>query len=200
MGFRAHDNLIFAKPKCHFDACKWNAWSSMTGQCNAVTDRKLTTAGCASLVAALLLVGSAAAQEVPEQPEPPLARPGIFDVIERWFEDSKARIDNQVKGTQQAIEDAAKDAAKAGQAGGAMLGFPGSKVARGRVRCAVAPNGAPDCVEAANALCRSKGYGPGKSVEINTADKCPTWVWLSGQRAPEGTCTTETFVLQATCQ
>jgi hypothetical protein len=168
----------------------------MTGHCNAIADGKLTTAGCASLLAALLLVGTAAAQEAPQQAEPPFARPGIFDVIERWFEDSKARIDNQVKGTQQAIE----DAAKAGQAGGAMLGFPGSKVARGRVRCAVAPNGAPDCVEAANALCRSKGYGPGKSVEINTADKCPTWVWLSGQRAPEGTCTTETFVLQATCQ
>jgi hypothetical protein len=175
-------------------------WSSMTGHCNAFADRKLVTAGRVSLLLVLLLVGTAAAQEAPEPAEPPFARPGIFDVIERWFEDSKAQIDNQVKGTQQAIEGAAKDAAKAGQAGGAALGFPGSKVARGRVRCAVAPNGAPDCLEAANALCRSKGYGPGKSVEINTADKCPTWVWLSGQRAPEGTCTTETFVLQATCQ
>ena len=93
-----------------------------------------------------------------------------------------------------------QDAAKAGEAGGAMLGWPGSKVARGRVRCAVAPNGAPDCVEAANALCRSKGYGPGKSRDVNTVNKCPTWVWLSGQPAPEGTCTTETFVLQAACQ
>jgi hypothetical protein len=156
----------------------------------------VTAAGCASLLLALLLVGTAAAQEAPEQAEPPVARPFIFGVIERWFEDSRAKI----KDTQQAIEGAAKDAAKAGQAGGAMLGLPGSKVARGRVRCAVAPNGAPDCVEAANALCRSKGHGPGKSLEINTTDKCPTWVWLSGQRPPEGTCTTETFVLQATCQ
>jgi hypothetical protein len=64
----------------------------------------------------------------------------------------------------------------------------------------VAPNGAPDCVEAAHALCRSKGHGPGKSLEVNTVNKCPTWVWLSGQPAPEGTCTTETYVLQATCQ
>jgi hypothetical protein len=168
----------------------------MTGPCNAFADRKVTTAGCASLLLALLLVGTAAAQEAPEPAESPVARPFIFDVIERWFEDSRAKI----KDTQEAIEGAAKDAAKAGQAGSAALGWPGSKVARGRVRCAVAPNGAPDCVEAANALCRSKGYGPGKSVEINTADKCPTWVWLSGQRAPEGTCKTETFVLQATCQ
>jgi hypothetical protein len=170
----------------------------MTGHCSVSADRKLTTAGRASILLALLLVGTAAAQEAPEQAEPPpLPRPGIFDVIERWFEDSRAKI----KDTQQAIEGAAKDAAdKAGQASGGMLGLPGSKVARGRVLCAVAPNGAPDCVAAANSLCRSKGYGPGKSVEINTADKCPTWVWLSGQRAPEGTCTTETFVLQATCQ
>src|SRR5262245_56207531 len=102
MGFRARDNLIFAKPKCHFGACKWNVWSSMTGHCNAFTDGKLMTAGCAGLLAALLLVGTAAAQEAPEQAEPPFARPGIFDVIERWFEDSKTRIDNQVKGTQQA--------------------------------------------------------------------------------------------------
>jgi hypothetical protein len=183
----------------------------MMGHCNAFAVRKLTTAVHASLLLALLLAGAAAAQEAPEPAEPPVARPGIFDVIERWFADSKAQIDNQIKGTQQAIEGAAKgtqqviegaakDAAKAGQAGGAMLGLPGSKLAQGRMRCALAPNGAPDCIEAAKALCRSKGHGPGKSLEVNTTDKCPTWVWLSGQPAPEGTCTTETYVLRATCQ
>jgi hypothetical protein len=180
-----------------------NAWSSMSEHCNAFADGRLTvlTVGRASVLFALLLVSTAVAQEAaPEPTEPPVARPGIFDVIGRWLEDSKTQIDNQVKGTQQAIEGAAKDAAKAGQAGSAMLGWPGTKVARGRVRCAVAPNGAPDCVEAANSLCRSKGYGPGKSVDVNTVNKCPTWVWLSGQPAPEGTCTVETFVLQATCQ
>jgi hypothetical protein len=179
---------------------RWNVWSSMTGHCNRFADETLTRAGCASLLLASLLVGTAVAQEAPGPAEPPVARPGIFDVIERWFEDSKAQIDNQIKGTQQAIEGAAKDAAKAGQAGSAILGLPGSKVAQGRVRCVVAPNGAPDCVEAAHGLCRSKGYGPGKSLEVNTVNKCPTWVWLSGQPAPEGTCTTETYVLQATCQ
>jgi hypothetical protein len=172
----------------------------MTGHYNRFADGTLTRAGCASLLLALLLVGTAAAQEGSAPAEPPVARPGIFDTIERWFEDSKAQIDNQIKGTQQAIEGAAKDAAKAGQAGSAILGLPGSKVAQGRVRCVVAPNGAPDCVEAAHGLCRSKGYGPGKSLEVNTVNKCPTWVWLSGQPAPEGTCTTETYVLQATCQ
>jgi hypothetical protein len=175
-------------------------WSSMMRRCNEFADSKLATPTAAGLLLALLVVGTAVAQEASEQAEPPpplVARPGIFDVIERWFEDSRSKI----KDTQQVIEGAAKDAAdKAGQASGGMLGLPGSKVARGRVRCTVAPNGAPDCAEAANALCRSKGFGPGKSVDINTADKCPTWVWLSGRPAPEGTCTTETFVLQAACQ
>jgi len=159
-----------------------------------------------ALALALLISGAAAAQDTEQRTEPlPNAAPppsGMFETLGRWLEDSKARIDNQIKGTADAAKDAAKDAAeKAGQATtGLMLGWPGTKVAQGRVRCAVAPNGAPDCTEAANALCRSKGYGPGRSMDINTAEKCPTWVWLSGRPAPEGTCKVETFVLQAACQ
>ena len=60
--------------------------------------------------------------------------------------------------------------------------------------------GCVSVAEAANALCRSKGFKLGKILDINTAQKCPTWVWLSGQPAPEGTCTAETFVLGAACQ
>jgi len=153
----------------------------------------------------LLVAGAAAAQETEQRTEPPpSAAPPPFGVLEtlgRWLEDSKARIDSHIKNTTDAAKDAAKDAAeKAGQATTGIVLWPGSKVAHGRVRCAVAPNGAPDCTEAANALCRSKGYGPGKSLEINTAEKCPTWVWLSGRPAPEGTCKIENFVLQAACQ
>jgi len=161
---------------------------------------RAATAWSAALVLALLAVGIVRAQDAEEPP--PAAQPGLFDVIGRWLEDSKARIDNHIKNTTDAAKDAAKDAAeKAGQAtSGIVLGWPGTKVAQGRVRCAVAPNGAPDCTEAANALCRSKGFGPGKSLEVNTAQKCPTWVWLSGRAPPEGTCTIENFVLQAACQ
>jgi hypothetical protein len=169
----------------------------MTGHRNAIPGRqvKAATASCAALVLALLAAGAVRAQDTEPPPE---AQPGLFDVIGRWLEDSKARIDNHIKNT----TDAAKDAAeKAGQAtNGLKLGWPGTKVAQGRVLCAVAANGAPDCAEAATALCRSKGFGPGKAIDINTADKCPTWVWLSGRPPPEGTCVTQTFVLQAACQ
>jgi hypothetical protein len=161
---------------------------------------KAATAWSTALVLALLAMGVVRAQDTEEPP--PAAQPGLFDAIGRWLEESKARIDNHIKNTTDAAKDAAKDAAeKAGQAtSGLVLGWPGTKVAQGRVRCAVAPNGAPDCTEAANALCRSKGFGPGKSLEVNTAQKCPTWVWLSGRPPPEGTCTIENFVLQAACQ
>jgi len=169
----------------------------MTGHRNAIPGRQVraATAWCAALVLALLAAGAVRAQDTEPPPE---AQPGLFDVIGRWLEDSKARIDNHIKNT----TDAAKDAAeKAGQAtSGLKLGWPGTKVAQGRVLCAVAANGAPDCAEAATALCRSKGFGPGKAIDINTADKCPTWVWLSGRPPPEGTCVTQTFVLQAACQ
>jgi hypothetical protein len=179
---------------------------SMTGYSNGNRGRifgrqtRAATAWSAALVLALLAVGVVRAQDTEEPP--PAAQPGLFDVIGRWLEDSKARIDNQIKNTTDAARGAAKDAAdKAGQAtNGLVLGWPGTKVAQGRVRCAVAPNGAPDCTEAANTLCRSKGFGPGKSLEVNTAQKCPTWVWLSARPPPEGTCTIENFVLQAACQ
>src|SRR3954452_14283308 len=103
----------------------------MTGHCKAFAAKKATTGGCASVLLALLLAGTAAAQEATEPAQPPVDRPGIFDVIERWVEGTHQAIEGAAKGTQQAIEGAAKDAAKAGQAGGAMLGFPGSKVAQG---------------------------------------------------------------------
>jgi hypothetical protein len=186
----------------------------MSGYRSAGSDRgvKVVSARRVAFALALLVAGAAVAQvaamaqETEQRTEPPpnAAPPpfGVLETLGRWLEDSKARIDNQIKSTADAAKDAAKDAAeKAGQATtGIMLGWPGTRVAQGRVRCAVAPNGAPDCTEAANALCRSKGFGPGKSMDINTAEKCPTWVWLSGRPAPEGTCKVETFVLQAACQ
>ena len=133
-----------------------------------------------------------------EQPQPsPAVQPWLLDALGRWFGDSKTRLDEQFKST----ADAAKSAADAaGQATGAILGLPGTRIVIGRERCAIAPNGAPDCAPAANALCRSKGLGAGRGLDINSAEKCPTWVWLSGRTPPEGACVTETFVLRALCQ
>lgn len=158
---------------------------------------RLAAMSCVVLIAAAAFAQNPQSEPQAEPDQPPVSRPSFFETIGRWLGDSKAMLDEQLKNT----TDAAKEAAgAAGQATGTILGLPGTRVAIGRERCAVAPNGAPDCAAAADALCRSKGFGPGKSLDINTAQKCPTWVWLSGRPAPEGACVTETFVLRAMCR
>ena len=139
------------------------------------------------------------------QPAAPVPfQPGFIDVLERLLGDSKTRIDEQFKTTTDAAKgavDAARDAARAAsQATDTIVGLPGTRVVNGRERCTVSANGAADCAVAANALCKSKGFGNGRGLEINTAQKCPAWVWLSGKTPPEGTCTNETFVTRAACQ
>jgi hypothetical protein len=149
----------------------------------------------AALACAALAAGSASAQE-PQQ-APPSQPPNFVDVIGRWLGDSKARIDEQIKKS----TDAAKDAAsKAGQATDAIVGLPGTRIVNGRERCTAAANGAPDCMAAANALCRAKGFANGRQLDVNTSERCPAWVYLSGRSAPPGTCTTDTFVTRAVCQ
>ncbi len=195
----------------------------MTGQWNkAGSDRRPNSRGAAACVAAaaamFLVAAGARAQEAQSQAQPPIQpqaqpptppqaqpapqqppafQPGFLDVLGRWIGDSKSKIDEQLKST----TDAAKDAADAaGQATGVILGLPGTRIVLGRARCAVAPNGGADCANAANALCRSKGFGAGRGLDIDSAQKCPAWVWLSGRAPPEGVCTTETFVVRAVCQ
>ena len=181
-------------------------------------DRRSTFCGVrarlVALTVALLAAGPALAQDgqPPSQaesesqadpqpqaqsPQPPAFQPGFLDALGRWLGNSKATLDEGIKGTTGVAKDAAE---AAGQATGVILGLPGTRVVNGRTRCGVATNGAADCTEAANALCRSKGFAAGKGLDINTAQKCPAWVWLSGRPAPDGVCTTETFVLRAVCR
>ncbi len=96
---------------------------------------------------------------------------------------------------------AVKDAAGAAQqATGVIVGLPGTRIVTGRQRCPLAANGAPDCIPAAQALCRANGFEGGRGVDINSAQKCPATVWLSGRIPAEGECPTETFVTRAVCQ
>src|SRR5262245_52094290 len=169
-----------------------------------------TTVRSTVLAWSLVMAAAAVAQEAePQPPTPtqpqrqtdpqqfPAFQPGFLDALGRFLGDSKSKLDDQFKST----TDAARGAADAaGQATGAILGLPGTRVAIGRERCAVAANRAPDCAPAADALCRAMGVDVGKGVDINTAQKCPTWVWLSGRPPPDGVCVTETFVLRAMCR
>ena len=69
----------------------------------------------------------------------------------------------------------------------------------GHAKCVNAPNGAPDCWAAANALCKDKGFESGKSLDMTTAEVCPAKAMISGRPAP-GECHDETFVSRALCQ
>jgi hypothetical protein len=78
----------------------------------------------------------------------------------------------------------------------AVAKLPTARMMSGRERCNTAPNGAPDCVSAAEALCRKHGFTTGKSMDFTSADECPVKT-LVGQ---SDECTTVTFISRAMCQ
>ena len=80
-----------------------------------------------------------------------------------------------------------------------MARLPKTRVISGHAKCKIAPNGAPDCIAAANAMCKGKGFASGKSVDMTTAEVCPAEVYLAGRNSGPG-CHTETFVSRALCQ
>jgi hypothetical protein len=73
-------------------------------------------------------------------------------------------------------------------------------VTTGRTACPMTANGAPDCVVAAEQLCKGKGFKTGKSLDIETAEKCSAKVYLYGRTGAPGECRTENFVTRAICQ
>ncbi len=77
--------------------------------------------------------------------------------------------------------------------------MPATRVVEGHEKCKDAPNGAPDCVSAALAMCKAKGFGDGKSADMTTAEVCAPQVYLAGRSSGPG-CKTETFVSRALCQ
>jgi hypothetical protein len=147
---------------------------------------------------------TAATQARPRAPEP-----GLLHVLGRWFDESLANIGlNDPQGPLGALGAmGARTGEAADGAAGAALGaaevvirLPSTRVVTARQRCDPAGNGAPDCQAAANAVCRSKGFWSGRSVDIESAQKCPAQVWLSRRSPDPGECTLETFVTRALCQ
>jgi len=75
-----------------------------------------------------------------------------------------------------------------------------STMVSGRVACPVSSNGAPDCKQAADQLCRGKGYKEGKSLNADSAEKCSAKVLIPGRQRKPDDCRTDTFVTSALCQ
>lgn len=165
----------------------------------------------------------AAAQPTPPAQQPdavpaqPPKREGFVDALGRWFDqgaqDFKANLEKMKKFNEEAYQNAkdfnekaaqnAKEAAAASaaatkEATEALIKLPNTRVIEGRETCAVAPNGSPDCQAAAEKICKSKGFGGGKSADIQQVRKCSARAWLGG--GGEESCRNESIVTRATCQ
>ena len=75
-----------------------------------------------------------------------------------------------------------------------------STMVSGRMACPASSNGAPDCKQAADQLCQSKGYKEGKSLNADSAEKCSAKVLIPGRPRKPDDCRTDTFVTSALCQ
>jgi hypothetical protein len=163
------------------------------------------------------------AQTYTPPPAPPQDKPGLFEAIGRWFDKGASNFRDHLSGAKQRMDDLGDQAAgntKQIESGAAEVGkgaaevgkgavevtknavdavarLPTARVMRGRERCEVAPNGAPDCVAAAEALCRKHGFAGGKSIDFTSAEECPIKSFI-GQGRDD--CTTVTFISQAMCQ
>lgn len=155
-----------------------------------------------------------ATAHAPPQPQPPAAsgasKPGFFDALGRWWQQSTADWNAKMKDAQKQFDeysqqqkDAMKSAAEATKsAATAIWNLPKTRVIEVHETCAKAANGAPDCQEAAVKACRAKGYGSGQPADVSSSEKCATTMWLSGQSKEQAPCRmeTETVVTRAVCQ
>jgi len=148
--------------------------------------------------------------------------PGFFTWMGQWFDHTSDNFNAGVRGMRDKFMTFGHEAGTAAQtsvdktkaaadavakatvdntkaAADAVARLPATRVVTGHAKCKNAPNGAPDCVAAANAVCKSKGFAGGNSVDMTTAEVCPAQVYLAGRSSgPE--CHTETFVSRALCQ
>jgi len=154
-----------------------------------------------------LLTASAAAQGQATPAQTTRESDGFLATVTRWFKQQTATVNSSFEDARKKVEgfnNAAGDAAKttvegAKDAADAIARIPTTRTVSGHEKCQLAANGVPDCVAAANAMCKGKGFESGKSVDMTTADVCPAKVYLSGRSTgPE--CTTDTFVSRAICQ
>ncbi|WP_137046241.1 hypothetical protein [Pseudolabrys sp. FHR47] len=130
-----------------------------------------------------------------------------MESIGRWLDRQTDNIGSSFKDAGKGVENFGREAGVAAKttvegakdAAGAVARIPTARVVTGHEKCRTAPNGAPDCVAAATAMCKARGFESGKSADMTTAEVCPAQVYLSG-RSTGAECRSETFVSRALCQ
>ncbi len=171
--------------------------------------RVVALAAAVACVAVALLPDAATARD--KSRGAAAEEPGFFEGVGRWFDRQANNFKSTFGGARSTVEafgreagaaasktvDGAKDVAKG--AADVVARLPSTRVVSGYKKCRVAPNGAPDCAAAADAVCRAEGFKSGSSVDMTTAEVCPPQVWLAGRSSGPG-CHTETFVSRALCR
>jgi hypothetical protein len=194
-------------------------WGASTINRSEIT-RAVTAVACA--VAWSVTSGQAQQLQMQEPQQPPQQQreqrvqqptpsqqnePGVLESLGRWLDRQSDSLTSSFKDAGKGVENFGREAGVAAQttvegakdAAGSVVRIPAARVVTGHEVCKVAPNGAPDCVAAATAMCKARGFEGGKSADMTTADVCPAKVYLSGRNSgPE--CRTETFVSRALCQ
>lgn len=148
-------------------------------------------------------------QATPQGPStstlPRLPTPGeTIGSIGRFIDQSISNVGAGIRGAGDAVGGASSTAGEVakgvGDAAGTVARLPLSSTVSGWQACPPAANGAPDCEVASVALCRTKGFSSGKSVDITSSQKCPAVVWIEKRQPVAGECKDEAFVSKAICQ
>jgi hypothetical protein len=161
---------------------------------------------CVAAGALVLLAGGALAQQDKPQSQPAPASPGpggggFIDAFGRWIQDSVTNWNTGVKGTADAAGDVAKGMADVTRdTAGAVVRIPGARFVNAREVCPLAPNGAPDCRVAAEAICKANGFASGSSADFQTYQKCPPIALNRTDGEPPPPCVIESAVTRALCQ
>lgn len=172
---------------------------------NGSRDSVICRFAALAVLAGVLAFSPAFAQQ--PAPEQPPREQGFLASIGHWFDRQAEGISSYFRATRDRVENLGREAGvvarrtvdTAKDAADVIARVPNTRVVAGHEKCAVAPNGAPDCVSAASKICRSSGFSGGTSVDMTTAEVCPAHVYLAGRNSGPG-CRTETFVSRALCQ
>jgi len=138
----------------------------------------------------------AAPSPSPPSPAPPASNPGLIEEIGKLLKDSASGLGSAIPSPSRTLDGLNSSAKDATDSLKRIAPLSGQSMVSGRTLCPAAANGAPDCKRGADQLCKEKGYAEGKSVDIESTQKCSAKSYFSGQ----GACRTENFVTKAVCQ
>jgi hypothetical protein len=158
--------------------------------------------GIAMALAVTLLAAPALAQN--QQPQ----QDGAFGAVGRWFSKSFASIGSHFREAEQGVTNFRNEAGVAAKKTGTAVKdaadtvakLPNTRVLAGHQKCTISANGAPDCLDAADRLCKRRGFTSGQTVDITSAHECPLRVTLGQREARPGECKNVTFVSRAMCR